>query len=181
MILTPENAIRIISKNGKLYFHYCRGCGVEIGPNRASQLKVRSGYCNSCFKKQVHPEGQTFLTRIKNQAKKRNVDCSITLEEVLFLRSLKSCTYCGIELNWKYSGTNLDRKNPLEPYSFENVTVSCFPCNKVKSNILTFDEMRIAMAAIRAFRLSSKTNQNELEYILSSLISDLSPVSWDNI
>lgn len=182
-MLRVEDATRVISTgDGRKYFHPCKDCGKEIGGNTAAQLKTRTGACGRCFKtKHQYPEGQHLLTRVRDLARKRQVECTLTLEQLLFLQQIRCCYYCGEDtLPTKFS-TRLDRKDPLGPYSFENVVVSCFPCNRVKSNVLTCDEMKIAMYAVRAHRLMDERGRLELELTLLNCAAPVAFAAWEDL
>lgn len=169
-MLKIEDAIRIEStSNGKRYYHLCIECNKEIGPNQNSALKTRSGYCNKCFKKQQHPAGQRLLTRINHSAKDRTT-VSLTIEQAAFLGQINICHYCGNKITWTGSNINLDRKNSEKGYDWNNVVVCCFDCNKVKSNVLSYEEMRIAMQAVRLYRSISSSSQRELEFMLIDMM-----------
>lgn len=56
------------------------------------------------------------------------------------------CYYCNGHLN--DTGSGLDRMNSDLDYTFDNVVPSCGICNKIKTNLLTCDEMKVAMMAV---------------------------------
>lgn len=60
------------------------------------------------------------------------------------------CYYCEGPL--AKTGIGLDKKDPDRWYLLDNVVPCCAECNRVKNNILTFEEMRVAMKAVIAFR-----------------------------
>lgn len=167
-MLRIEDSIKVMStSNGKKYYHLCSECSKEIGPNTKSSLKTRSGLCNSCFKKQQHPAGQSLLRRIHDSARGRTT-VSLTKEQASYISQICTCHYCGDKIVWKQGRINLDRKNPDKGYEFNNVVVCCFSCNRVKSNVLSYEEMRIAMQAVRLYRAGSLSERQELEYMLVS-------------
>jgi len=167
-MLKIEEAIKIVSTpNGKRYYHLCKECDKEIGPNQRSALKSRSGFCNVCFKKQQYPAGQALLKRIKDSARGRTT-VSLTKEQAAYISQICACYYCDKKIVWKQGRTNLDRKDSNRGYDFDNVVVCCFECNRIKNNILTCEEMKIAMQAVRLYKASSLTERKELEYFLLS-------------
>jgi hypothetical protein len=62
------------------------------------------------------------------------------------------CSYCGSPLPRRGSG--LDRINNSKSYTVDNVVPCCGDCNRIKCHLLTFDEMRVAMEAIKKLRLN---------------------------
>jgi hypothetical protein len=81
----------------------------------------------------------------------------LTFEEFKLLIT-RHCTYCGAapcnikrKKKWGnrrlyYSG--IDRKDNSKGYTSDNSVPCCHKCNQVKTNVLSFEEMRIAMAAV---------------------------------
>lgn len=88
-------------------------------------------------------------TRAKWRAKRRGFGWSISRCSFAKL-ILNPCFYCGKKL--PKSGVALDRKNTNLSYFMSNVVPCCFDCNKVKSDVLTFEEMKAAMDAVMKLR-----------------------------
>lgn len=107
---------------------------------------------------------QRLYTKLKSQAKSRNKDVSITLEEFSVLVALP-CHYCGnlpanvIKDRFKknnkqfsnpkifliYSG--IDRKDNTKGYSLNNVLPCCKVCNAAKLD-LTYEDFKNHIAKI---------------------------------
>lgn len=85
-------------------------------------------------------------------ARRANVACDISQEEHQALLK-QPCTYCEGPLN--PTGSGLDRKDPRFGYTKDNVVPACVICNRVKNRYLTFEEMKIAMAAVIEYRRTS--------------------------
>ena len=75
---------------------------------------------------------------------------SITYEECQLLWAM-GCSYCGKDVLIE-KGCSLDRLDNSLGYLLSNVVTCCGDCNTIKSDILTFDEMKVAMRAILDFR-----------------------------
>jgi len=88
---------------------------------------------------------------LKARAKRRGIQVKLTLEEFLKIREQLRCTYCHEELPQQI-GHCLDRKDSELGYIASNVTVCCTSCNKVKSDVLTHEEMLVAMEAVLKVR-----------------------------
>lgn len=89
-------------------------------------------------------------TAAKNTAKRRMLEWCIPLSEYLeFLR--KPCYYCDGRLS--QIGCGLDRVDNSKGYLISNVVPACGPCNKMRGNYVTSDEMRVAMQAVKELRL----------------------------
>jgi hypothetical protein len=90
---------------------------------------------------------------------RKNIYWGLTIETFAKLVAL-DCRYCGRPPSnsggtrykdiFRYNG--LDRKNNKKGYTLGNIVPCCGPCNQIKSNILTYDEMLVAMQAILKFR-----------------------------
>jgi hypothetical protein len=71
-----------------------------------------------------------------------------TLEEFRnFWNSIHTCSYCEIsEENYKKIFKNqklqVDRKNPQKGYEIDNIVWACRRCNTMKSNVLSYEEMK---------------------------------------
>jgi hypothetical protein len=63
------------------------------------------------------------------------------------------CTYC--EGSLPTQGSGLDRINNEKGYLIGNIVPCCTSCNQIRGDNLTFDEMKIAMNAVKAFRLEA--------------------------
>ena len=87
---------------------------------------------------------------MKTGAKQRGLKCEISKED--FSQLLKRpCCYCGIGLS-SFSGSGLDRLDFSKGYTLTNVVPCCPFCNRVRSNVLSHDEMLIAMKAVLNYR-----------------------------
>lgn len=93
------------------------------------------------------PRGR--FTFSKNIAKHRNHQWTLQLEEYILLIS-KKCEYCDSKLN--PMGVGLDRIDSNLGYVSNNVVPCCGNCNVMKNDILSYDEMKIAMKAVLEFR-----------------------------
>jgi hypothetical protein len=90
----------------------------------------------------------------------RNVYFELTIEEFHAIAQ-QNCVYCGCKPSnggrkEPYTYNGLDRKNNNMGYTISNTAPCCAKCNAIKSNLLSFDEMRVAMAAILTWRKKSK-------------------------
>lgn len=85
------------------------------------------------------------------RCRKKNIFFEITQDQFYKL-SQQACTYCeGKPANGKlpflYNG--LDRKDNEQGYTIKNIVPCCAKCNGIKSNLLTYEEMLVAMRAIK--------------------------------
>lgn len=96
---------------------------------------------------------QVYGSYVKH-ARKHNHFWGLKWEEFIPLVQ-KSCIYCGklpfqntkaIYTPHHYMG--IDRKDNKKGYTLDNVAPCCTRCNSVKGQHLSFEEMKIAMAAI---------------------------------
>lgn len=154
----------------------CSGCGVVI-------TKRKSGKCRSCYSTTFLSDAQNrakaiarrkswyesnkeysaqkqrlyFLrpenrfARYKTDAMRRGYRFEISLDQYVSITS-HGCAYCGTT----GSAIGLDRMDTSGDYVIDNVVGCCWPCNKIKCDQLTFEEMKIAMTAILNFRNESR-------------------------
>jgi hypothetical protein len=127
-----------------IYHRPCSGCGTE-DPN----LRYRSGassYCYDC----------ASYNALKQRSKNNGWEEIPTKDEFLDWRrgQKRVCYYCGIADKDVYkqgvkntrAGGNIpeslgnDRWDSNRPYIIDNMVLSCFACNQLKSNTMTGDE-----------------------------------------
>lgn len=60
------------------------------------------------------------------------------------------CHYCGQHI--ETLGSSLDRKDSDKGYTLDNVVPCCGDCNKVKNDVLSYDEMVYLMPLLMEFR-----------------------------
>lgn len=74
-----------------------------------------------------------------------------------FRSQKQACVYCDI-LDFRLDNDNrrplrgftIDRKDSNLPYTIQNICLACWSCNRLKSDIFTFDEWReVAQKFIR--------------------------------
>lgn len=174
-MLLKENAIRVekIYYNPKKWYYVyvfnCLDCGKEIRPQQ-SGLKRHSGKCCSCSQ-----QGQPYA-HIYNELKNhRNtkVEFSISYEEFLEVINKAECEYCGKKLQYnKHSkdwGKNLtrahqlDRKDNTKGYTTDNITCCCWTCNRLKSDVFTYNEFIKLSPILKEIRLNREANGCEVK------------------
>lgn len=89
--------------------------------------------------------------RYMTDAARRGYRFELTLGQFVEITA-KGCAYCG-ETGPK---TGLDRVDTNGNYEISNVVGCCWPCNKIKCDLLNFEEMRAAMAAVLKIRNKSR-------------------------
>ena len=87
-------------------------------------------------------------------ASRKNQEWTIEYFDYENMISTNTCTYCKSSLN--KNGIGLDRLDSLKGYTKENCVACCYDCNKVKSNVLTYEEMLVAMKVVQELRNSKK-------------------------
>lgn len=90
------------------------------------------------------------LSHARDIARSRGHFCDITDEQFISYWN-SPCVYCQ-KVIIKETGIGLDRINNNLHYTIDNVVSCCGPCNKIRNNYLTHDEMKIAMEAVINFR-----------------------------
>lgn len=168
-MLLKENAIRkekVVSAKSCYYIYYfnCHQCNKEIKA-QSSHFKTHSGKCQRCCQL-----GEPYLfiyNELKNHRNK-NVDFTITFEEFKQLIASSECHYCGTTLVYnKHSrdwGKNLtrahqlDRKDNLKGYTLDNVVTCCWTCNRLKSDIFTYDEFYMLSDKLKEIQWKRNTS-----------------------
>jgi hypothetical protein len=146
----------------KIYIYNCLGCGKELSL-QAGSLKTHSCKCRSCTQK-----GEEYLfiyNELKNH-RNRKVEFTLSFEEFKEIILHNECTYCGKELVYnKYSknwGKNfsrahqLDRKDNLKGYTIDNVAPCCWTCNRLKSDIFSYEDFMKLAPALKEIRISKE-------------------------
>ena len=139
-------------KSGSTYKTYtfeCIDCGNNI-KSQKSQLKRHSGKCIKCAQKGRPYEH--ILNELIHTCKKRNKnEVSITYEEFIEIIKDSKCHYCDKTLifnphtrdensNYVSRAYQLDRKDNNLGYTKENVVTCCWDCNRIKSNIYSYED-----------------------------------------
>lgn len=138
---------------------YRKGCRCERC--RSSDNEYRANYRIS------NPDWYKQATKRHNQKRRGTVadryvrarsDCkrllrewSLSLEEYA-TRIVEPCFYCGTTDFGRETGRGLDRIDNSKGYTFANTVRSCWPCNNLRGDKISSEEMRVAMAAIMKYR-----------------------------
>ncbi len=169
-MLLKENSHRkekVISKNSQyyVYYFYCSLCSKEI-KSQSTQFKRHSGKCQRCS--QLKEPYKFIYNELKNHRNKQ-VEFNLSFEEFLNIISNSKCYYCDTELiyhkhsrNWSNTVTRahqLDRKNNEKGYIKDNVVPCCWTCNRLKSNIFTFEEFSKFIPILKEIKQKRKENE----------------------
>lgn len=132
-------------------------CGKCLLTKQLSDFKENRSWCNQCLnlrikewhiinKDKVKEHQKKSIRTIKNrfrvavkQAKRRNKNWDLTIEQFQTIVE-KDCFYCNGFFKKVETGTGLDRIINSKGYEIDNVVSCCTSCNKVKSDVLSFDE-----------------------------------------
>jgi hypothetical protein len=133
-----------------------RSCGCL----NLEKLRNRKGQSSKLLLSNNEGAKRKLYQRYQRDAKKRNIEFDLSFENFCNL-VIQPCHYDN-KLSDKLSKVNrsssqimytgLDRKNNLLGYTLSNVVPCCTECNRMKSNILSYEEMKIAMKAILEYR-----------------------------
>lgn len=94
------------------------------------------------------------LARLRAAAKQRMLTVELTLAEYVALTEDARCHYCGARL--PESGHGLDRKDSDLGYSRGNVVMACDACNRIKSDVFTYDQMIEVGNLLRTWRTEGR-------------------------
>lgn len=168
VVLRKEDAIGTVLRHdcmqkNKRYVHrrtfyifLCSGCNNRIEV-RNNVLHKHSGRCKACGTGKKPYEA--LYNCLKRVCKDTNKELGITYEQFIDLTAVSVCHYCEGPVTWSErnvwkngSGYNLDRKDSSKGYTKENIVVCCGDCNRIKWDVLTYEEMKAAIAAVKLFR-----------------------------
>lgn len=79
-------------------------------------------------------------SKLLRQAKERNLEVELTIEEYTTLLQYDMCHYCGIQIG-ENTGHNIDRVDNLRGYFLDNSVLCCRVCNIAK-HAMTLDDFR---------------------------------------
>lgn len=93
-----------------------------------------------------------YRMMLRESTRKRGVNSDITFEE--YRRFLaRPCEYCGGPLHMY--GIGLDQVSAGAGYTKRNVVPCCPECNRVKSDVYNYDQMRVIGQTLRELREST--------------------------
>jgi hypothetical protein len=165
----------VLSKGGGYWICIC-DCGktVNVVPQNLETGATKS--CG-CLRKELAAQkalDQTGLPNLKNRkppyhwlhrilcysAKERNLECDISLDNLIDFIEIKNCHYCDAVIEWpgphhkkgSRQNINLDRIDNNRGYLFQNVVVCCWTCNQARRNFYTYQEWKAMTAALREYR-----------------------------
>lgn len=112
------------------------------------------------------------------RCKIRNIYFDLTFDQFVDLTK-QNCAYCGAEPKQsftnghasekKYFYNGLDRKNNAHGYYPANCAPACGRCNAIKSDNLTYEEMMIAMQALKDAKLPKRNPRGTVKRKVRSL------------
>jgi len=117
---------------------------IKRSPTRKPMREYVARYKNT-------PNG--YYAFLKNSAKQRKNDLKISRDEfvVWYSNQRKQCTYCGIpeekihllkSINgYTSKKLGIDRIDSSLGYESGNICLCCINCNRIKSNIFSYEEM----------------------------------------
>jgi hypothetical protein len=130
-----------------------------------SKAKARERYYANKEYHRINAAKYRFTTEFKfssgkSAAHRRGLEWGIDLKTFEKLIN-EPCYYCNSSLRAN-RGVSLDRINNAKGYIISNVLPCCGPCNKIRGNNLTVEEMKLAMNAVKSSRLTSNQQQLSL-------------------
>jgi hypothetical protein len=79
------------------------------------------------------------LARLRLAAKQRGLKVDLTLQDYEGLIETGRCHYCDAAL--PATGHGIDRKDSSIGYRLENVVLACDACNRIKSDLFSYEQM----------------------------------------
>lgn len=144
--------INFRNSKGRKITTYTYKCIVENCNNtiRVQYSKEHNGKCRRCSQRK-RPYEYILAELYQRYKEKRNIEVTLTYEELVELISNPFCHYCNSKVEYsEYTRNNnkipttrayqLDRKDNNKGYTLDNVVVCCWNCNRLKSNLFSYDE-----------------------------------------
>jgi 5-methylcytosine-specific restriction endonuclease McrA len=94
------------------------------------------------------------LARLRAAAMQRGLDVELGLEDYKSLLSPGQCHYCAGAL--PETGHGVDRKVSALGYTLDNVVLACDPCNRIKADIFTYEQMVEIGGVLRRWRAEGR-------------------------
>lgn len=142
------------------YDSQCKDCAKKYAQSSAGKERQKKFNASSKGKakaKRFFSSTRGRYANLKNSAKTRNIDISITLEEYIPIID-NPCYYCNDYFDKTPYGYGLDRIDNNIGYHINNVVHCCGTCNRIKSELLTQEE---TLAAVKAIILVRETNHRK--------------------
>jgi len=83
----------------------------------------------------------------KHRAKKAGMSWELTLDQYVKIVTPCKCDYCGGTL--PPVGAGIDRKDSSKGYTLKNVVPCCWECNRIKSDQLSYKEMKLIAGVLK--------------------------------
>ncbi len=92
------------------------------------------------------PEPKQIYNRLKQSAKKRGIEFSLSVYDIYLIDFPITCPVLGFPMHWhtgkpQFDSYSFDRIDSSLGYSYDNLEIISFKANRSKSN-LTEDEMK---------------------------------------
>jgi len=137
--------------SGTGYVLLCAFCKKEIRRSAFELLRNahRTPLCLDCAAKSRPVKLQSFESawnQLRKRAKTLNVPFKLSLSELVeTLGSQPRCHYCHVSLRIdpRSPVSHLDRKNNALGYTKDNCVACCWDCNRIKSDVFSFEEMEL--------------------------------------
>jgi len=97
------------------------------------------------------------LERVRNSAKKRGLECTLTVQDIREIKESPICEYCKAETDL----ITLDRLDNDRGYVRGNIVPACYLCNKLKST-LPFDMVEMEMIGRAVRRYYKRENKKKV-------------------
>ncbi len=169
-MLNKEDAFEVRVKKynthsyAKTWYFKCE-CG-ETFCSQSTHLKTHSGKCRKCCQR-GKPYEAIYNEMVRARGIK-NKDGELTYEQFLEVINSKECHYCKTPMHWfphtKAKGHEIpgarayqiDRKYNEIGYLKENCVPCCWTCNRLKSDVFTYEEFLEIGLLIQKFRKNRK-------------------------
>lgn len=119
---------------------------------RITQARNRQDISELSSEQKIRAKASKMISSYRNTDKKRNRECSLTIDWFIENILRKSCYYCGEKKN-----VGCDRINNAIGHTINNVVPCCYDCNISRHDNFTHDEMMILGKTIREI----KNNRNQ--------------------
>ena len=129
----------------------CASCNMKIIEKKFRHLKIKENKLlpkqyqqktREKYKNDLSYRLKKLLSQAKIRAKKQNISCNLTLDELLLIfPNNYCCPVLGIKLSWgcsgkrnKWNSPSIDRIDPQGNYTKDNVMIISWRANKIKGD-----------------------------------------------
>lgn len=144
---------------------HCISCCKELSKTgwgkTSKEAKDRKNYVR---KFDLHQRANALMSTYRRTDAKKGL--AFNIDKITMLRRLDSeCVYCGDSY---MPNLGLDRVDNSIGHVHSNIVTCCYECNTARSNLFTFDEMKIIGQAIKKIKSTRNLEVHPVPILLTA-------------